>query len=263
MCGAVEEEALKPRSHAFARWRVVQAPTCTASGLRERPCRHCAFIHREVLRLRAHAAGRWQTAVPARLFTPGQQVKPCRNCGQALLSRSYYPGDKAFAVSFCAMGARFRDAWPGLTTSWYRFALLDLSRDGVVERKLIAADAYWVGNLYAHVEQGRVWVSYTLFGARSKVFKERMQLIAPGTPITEDLLSSNRQGRKLSTPGAIVRHDGKGEQTLLLYLRLDGVFDRLDPANVRLDWSSAVWQQSGLDNQAELQRARPLFHAAQ
>jgi hypothetical protein len=238
-CARREEQAVAPRKHAYDKWVIVAASTCTAQGMRERQCRHCDFVQTEALPLRKHIAGRWAVAVPAELFTPGLQEKACKTCGLVMDTRPYYPGDRAFAVSFCALGPRLRDVWPQEISPWYRFMLLDLSRDGQTVLPLVAADSHQVGEVTAVVADGRFSVSYSLFGKRSRVWKERLHMLVPGQAVTAGFAEASRQGLRLSTADNIVFHSARGEAAVLLLLRLEGVFDRDDPANRRINWQAA------------------------
>jgi len=179
-------------------------------------------------RLRKHIAGGWTVSRKAALFHPGEQVRQCKNCGQTLLSRPYYPGDKSFTVSICVYGPQFKVIWPDLTDEWYRFARIDLTREGQTIFQLIGNNTHQVGEVTATVSNGMVKIEYSLFGKRTKVFKERIQLLIPGMPVTAENLSSNLQGRKVSRNISISR-SLKGAASALLFLRFDGIFDIDDP----------------------------------
>lgn len=232
--------------------------TCLIAGSRIRSCRHCQQVQSEALPLKAHSAGPWQTVVPAALHKAGEQQKACKACGTVLDTRPYYPGDAAFAVSFCVMGPRFSDVLPGICTEWYRAALVDLTQDLTHTFPLIAANACWVGEVQVQVQAGKAAVSYTLFGRGSQVFRERLQLLSPGTALTEALVLSNRKGLKLSQD-APVFHSLKNADHALVYLRLDGIYDAQDPANRKIDWQNPPWQCAGQEEEAQAAFIRLLF----
>ncbi len=228
VCGAREEKAIPPRNHVYETWQIIKPATCTQTGLRTRECRYCNAAETQELPLRKHITGPWSVSRAATLFHFGEQIRSCKNCGQTLQSRRYYPGDKAFAVSFCVYGPQFRDIWPGVSDEWYRFARIDLTQEGQATFPLIADNKYQVGEVTATVMNGMVKIDYRLFGKRTEVFKERMQLLIPGLTITPETLSSNLQGRKISRNISISR-SLKNATSALLFLRFDGIFDPDDP----------------------------------
>jgi len=257
-CPAREVSVLPPRSHAYDKWEVQAASTCLIAGSRVRPCRHCQQVQSEALPLKAHSAGPWQTVVPAALHKVGEQQQACKACGTVLQVRPYYPGDAAFAVNFCVMGPKFSDVNPDICREWYRAALVDLSSDCEITLPLVAANAYWVGQVHIQVQAGKAAVSYTLFGRGSQVFRERLQLLSPGTALTEALVLSNRKGLKLSQD-APVFHSLKNTDHALVYLRLDGIFDVKDPLNRKISWQQPPWPHEQGEEAAQAARIRQLF----
>lgn len=63
-----------------------------------------------------------------------------------------------------SLGIRYRDVKPGLTSQWFMFTPLDLSRDGQVVLDLIAANCSKVGTVTVNVQDGKLTVDYKVFG---------------------------------------------------------------------------------------------------
>ncbi len=238
-CGFQQVETLAPKNHVYDRWRVDAEATCDRAGQRSRACKLCGQAEQEALPLRKHSAGRWQVSVPASLFTPGEQAKSCKHCAAILETRPYYPGDKAFAVNFCLPGLRFRDAFDEITNEWYRFYLVDLTRDSDITLPLIAADAHVVGQVTLKVVEGRVAARYALSDSKTKVLKERFHLISSLKEMTEEFVHNDRKGLKLSSEDDIFHNAGQGA-VALLYLRLSGVYDPSRPGNPLARWQDGA-----------------------
>lgn len=228
---------LEARQHVYDVWQTFALSTCEQPGARKRNCKYCGQAEQEELPMRKHIASRWQVSIQAKLFTPGEQQKLCRHCGLVMQTRAYYPGDKAFAVSFCLPGLRFRDIYSDTTREWYRFYLVDTRQDAEHSLPLVAADAHQVGQVVLKVVGGKLSVCYELFDARSKVLKERLHLLKPSEELTAEFILSDRKGMKLSGAEDIYHSTGDGD-LVLVYLRLSGVYDPGRAGNVRLNWQS-------------------------
>ena len=56
-----------------------------------------------------------------------------------------------------------------------------------------------------------------------------------------------------------VKHPVKGTRTVMLFLRLDGIFDAGDPGNQQIDWQDKEWKQYNADLDWQLEQAIALF----
>ncbi len=257
-CDKLETGPLAPRYHAYDKWEVRSESTCLQPGIRARNCKYCQHIEEEALPQKAHLAASWQVITQAALHRPGERSRSCKNCDTVLETRSYYPGDEAFAVSFCVMGLPVDDLVPDVSEKGYRAALLDTTEDRTLVLPLIAADAYCVGEVHIKIRQGSISASYLLYSTKSRVFKERMQLLEPGTQLTQEIILSNRQGLKVSGEQELF-HKLQNLGHVLIYLRFDGIFDFNDPLNEKINWQDEKWQAYAADLQAQADTARELF----
>lgn len=132
------------------------------------------------------------------------------------------------------------DVWPGLTHANHRFAMIDLTQDGEYCLPLVSGNGWQVGELTALVQNGKIAVSYHLFGEKTQVFKERLHFLLPGDTITRDFAQTDRQGKKISKEHPVFHTLPKAD-VLLLYIRLDVLFDEQDSANRFINWEEAPW----------------------
>ncbi|MGI6686801.1 MAG: hypothetical protein ACOX6Y_00305 [Christensenellales bacterium] len=223
ICNKQEMDVLKPRKHAYHRWQIIRIATCSQVGIRERTCKYCDYQEKQELAMKKHRAGKWTVSVPATLDKHGRQVKTCKNCGIVMQERSYHPGKAHFAVDFCVDGIRLKDVWPDVKNGAFTVAPVLLDQDSEHHLPLTADGRSQVGEVIIGVKKGELTVTYSLFGKRSEVLKERMQIFIPGSVITNKKLASNRQGRKLNQPISIQK-SLKGADFALVFLRLDGIF---------------------------------------
>lgn len=60
----------------------------------------------------------------------------------------------------CSFGPHFRNVTPDLTSKWYMFTPLDLSRDGVQTYELVAGNVFVIGDVTIEVKGDNLTVNY-------------------------------------------------------------------------------------------------------
>ena len=74
--------------HIEGEWEVVDEPTCTEAGSREKTCIRCEEpMGTEEIAALGHKAGEWETVEEATCTEPGKEEQNCEECGELLDTR--------------------------------------------------------------------------------------------------------------------------------------------------------------------------------
>ena len=77
----VDDMPQKYCKHQWGKWVVIDEPTCTHSGERERVCKICDKVQTETLKRLEHEFGKWRVIKEATCVKEGQRERTCRLCG--------------------------------------------------------------------------------------------------------------------------------------------------------------------------------------
>ena len=80
--------------HEWGKWRVIDEPTCTHTGERERTCKICGTTKTEKLPMLEHEFGKWRIIEEATCVDEGERMRICKLCGYE--DREYYYADHEF-----------------------------------------------------------------------------------------------------------------------------------------------------------------------
>ena len=67
--------------HQWGKWVIIDEPTCTHSGERERTCKICGTTKTEKLSRLEHEFGKWKIIEEATCVKEGERVRTCKLCG--------------------------------------------------------------------------------------------------------------------------------------------------------------------------------------
>jgi len=67
--------------HPWGDWVIVQAATCSTTGVYQRACPLCGAIQTQETAVLEHAFGEWVVSLPAACDAPGEQYRVCTLCG--------------------------------------------------------------------------------------------------------------------------------------------------------------------------------------
>jgi len=70
-----------PCKHSWGKWRVIDEPTCTEKGLRQRQCTKCGMLDEEVMPKTGHTYGKWKITKEPTCTKEGQRTRTCKVCG--------------------------------------------------------------------------------------------------------------------------------------------------------------------------------------
>ena len=155
-----DERDIDPLGHNYEDWTVTKKPTCTESGKEELFCTRCheKYDERDIDPL-GHDQGTWRVVKQPTAEEEGIRELHCNRC-DFLLDTQYFSQMMVYNQTVCSQGFRFRDVTEGKTDKWYMFTPVDLTKDGVTEIPLIAANLYIVGNVNVTVADGKMKVEY-------------------------------------------------------------------------------------------------------
>ncbi len=70
-----------PCKHKWGKWHVIDKPTCTQKGLRQRQCTKCGVLDEQVMPKTDHTYGKWKVTKEATCTKEGQRTRTCTVCG--------------------------------------------------------------------------------------------------------------------------------------------------------------------------------------
>lgn len=70
-----------PCNHKWGKWVVIDEPTCTETGYRQRQCVKCGILDDEVMPKTGHTYGKWKITREPTCTKEGQRVRTCKICG--------------------------------------------------------------------------------------------------------------------------------------------------------------------------------------
>lgn len=157
-----DERDIESLGHKCEKWTTKVAPTCTENGIEELYCIRCneKQDERETDSL-GHDNGTWRVTKQPTADEDGVKELHCTRCDE-LLDTESFRRVMMYNQSVCSQGFQFRDKVEGLTDKWYMFTPVDVSKDGVTEIPLIAANRYIVGKLIVTVAEGKLKLEYNI-----------------------------------------------------------------------------------------------------
>ena len=128
------------------------------------------------------------------------------------LPGNWYPNN-----TMCLVGLSLRDMYPSLTSKWYQFVPVDLTKEGVFRYATAASNMYYMGSCIVTVEGGNVTVDYTLPWGKAQPESDCLMWFTDISEITPEFLETLEGSYRFSEPVSIEK-DLKGQDIALLFI---------------------------------------------
>ena len=139
------------------------------------------------------------------------------------------PSPEALKVVFSPFGVPLRDLLPEITNKWYMLLPVDTSVLGVKTYPLIADNQYIIGEIQINIEQDQLTVSSQYTDDRTVPLKTILHFYNNLEELTPKRIVYRYKGYQLDQPVKLERFGE--DETLLMYLRIEGIFDERRTAN--------------------------------
>lgn len=80
-CGALDDEVLPRTDHTYGKWKITREPTCTKVGQRVRTCKVCGHKQTQEIEKEPHEFGKWKVTKEPTCTAKGSRYRKCRVCG--------------------------------------------------------------------------------------------------------------------------------------------------------------------------------------
>ena len=89
-CGILDDEKMPKTDHTYGSWKVTREPTCTREGQRTRTCRDCGYEEKQSIEKLPHDY-KWEILEEATDHSAGKRQQVCQTCGHTEPAVSYDP----------------------------------------------------------------------------------------------------------------------------------------------------------------------------
>ena len=80
-CGILDDEVMPKTDHTYGKWKITREPTCTKEGQRVRTCKVCGHKQTKTIEKEPHDYGKWTVTQEPTCTAKGSRTRKCRVCG--------------------------------------------------------------------------------------------------------------------------------------------------------------------------------------
>ena len=80
-CGILDDEVMPKTDHTYGTWKITREPTCTKEGQRVRTCKVCGHKQTKTIEKEPHDYGKWIVTQEPTCTAKGSRTRKCRVCG--------------------------------------------------------------------------------------------------------------------------------------------------------------------------------------
>ena len=80
-CGILDDEVMPKTDHTYGKWKITREPTCTKEGQRVRTCKVCGHKQTKTIEKEPHDYGKWTVTQEPTCTAKGSRIRKCRVCG--------------------------------------------------------------------------------------------------------------------------------------------------------------------------------------
>ena len=80
-CGILEDENMPKTDHTYGSWKVTREPTCIKEGQKTRACKVCGHKQTQTMPKIDHDFGKWTVTKEPTCIAKGSRYRKCRECG--------------------------------------------------------------------------------------------------------------------------------------------------------------------------------------
>ena len=80
-CGILDDEVMPKTDHTYGKWKITREPTCTKEGQRVRTCKICGHKQTKTIEKEPHDYGKWTVTQEPTCTAKGSRTRKCRVCG--------------------------------------------------------------------------------------------------------------------------------------------------------------------------------------
>ena len=80
-CGILDDEVMPKTDHTYGKWKITREPTCTKEGQRVRTCKVCGHKQKKKKKKEPHDYGKWTVTQEPTCTAKGSRTRKCRVCG--------------------------------------------------------------------------------------------------------------------------------------------------------------------------------------
>lgn len=80
-CGILDDEVMPKTDHTYGKWKITREPTCTKEGQRVRTCKICGHKQTKTIEKEPHDYGKWTVTKEPTCTAKGSRTRKCRVCG--------------------------------------------------------------------------------------------------------------------------------------------------------------------------------------
>ena len=80
-CGILDDEVMPKTDHTYGKWKITREPTCTKEGQRVRTCKVCGHKQTKTIEKEPHDYGKWIVTQEPTCTAKGSRTRKCRVCG--------------------------------------------------------------------------------------------------------------------------------------------------------------------------------------
>ena len=80
-CGILDGQVMPKTDHTYGQWRITREPTCTKEGQKARTCKVCGYRQTKSVEKEPHDFGKWRITKEPTCTSKGSRYHKCRVCG--------------------------------------------------------------------------------------------------------------------------------------------------------------------------------------
>ena len=80
-CGILDDQVMPKTDHTYGKWRITREPTCTREGQKTRTCQYCGHKQTQTMEMEPHDYGKWTVTKEPTCTQKGSRYRKCRVCG--------------------------------------------------------------------------------------------------------------------------------------------------------------------------------------